>query len=406
MVWVVFFLCLSLRGGALAESAVKLSPLAVAPDWSWLAGFAGKVGRSEVQAAVRDIYSGAAGFSGVLEVGGDALRVRAAGGDWMEVPFAKGDTDGSLGMKEGRYWRKASELGVAPEGKPLQGMRITIDPGHLGGDWAKMEERYFKLNSGRAVMEGDLTLRVAKKLKPQLEKLGAEVTLLRKSDRPTTSDRPESLRTAAAADVNGQPTPERVRLHSELLFYRVSEIRARARMVNEQLKPDLVVCLHFNAEEWGEPESPQLAVRNHLHALVNGCYSERELEFEDVRSEMLERLLSGADATAIPVCEMVAERLAQEAGLPPFTYFSNNARRVGSGAYLYARNLLATRLYKAPVVFLEPYVMNSEPVWKRVQMGDYSGQRLVDGELRKSLIAEYADGVADGLSLYYSQARR
>jgi hypothetical protein len=79
---------------------------------------------------------------------------------------------------------------------------------------------------------------------------------------------------------------------------------------------------------------------------------------------------------------------------------------VGSGPFLYARNLLATRLYKAPVVFLEPYVMNSAPVWKRVQMGDYAGQRAVGGGLSKSLVNEYADGVVSGLSRYYSTARR
>ena len=78
---------------------------------------------------------------------------------------------------------------------------------------------------------------------------------------------------------------------------------------------------------------------------------------------------------------------------------------MGDGPYLYARNLLANRLYKAPVVFLEPYVMNSGPVWRRIQMGDYSGQKLVDGTLRKSLIAEYTAGVAGGLARYYRKAR-
>ena len=92
-------------------------------------------------------------------------------------------------------------------------------------------------------------------------------------------------------------------------------------------------------------------------------------------------------------------------GLPPFTYFSSNAKRIGEGPYVYARNLLANRLYKAPVVFLEPYVMNSSPVWKRVQMGDYRGLKSVDGESVPSLMSEYASGVAQGLVRYYSTQR-
>jgi hypothetical protein len=161
----------------------------------------------------------------------------------------------------------------------------------------------------------------------------------------------------------------------------------------------------LNAEEWGEPEHPQLQPRNHLHALVNGCYGARELEWDDVRSEMLAQLFERTTSEALPLTEAVVGALAEETGLPPFTYFSPNARRVGGTAYVYARNLLANRLYRAPVVFLEPYVMNSEPVWKRVQMGDYAGEKTVEGVPRKSLVSEYASGVAEGLARHYRRVR-
>jgi len=142
-----------------------------------------------------------------------------------------------------------------------------------------------------------------------------------------------------------------------------------------------------------------------MHALVNGGYSEKELEADDIRSDMLQHVFSRVAEEAVPLCETVLEAMAEETGLPPFTYFSNNVLKVGQSPYLYARNLLANRLYHAPVVFLEPYVMNSQPVWKRVQMGDYSGQKLVDGQMRKSLAAEYADGVVEGVARYYRQSR-
>jgi hypothetical protein len=221
-----------------------------------------------------------------------------------------------------------------------------------------------------------------------------------------TTARPKSLKAAAAADLSGSPNAERIRLHSELFFYRISEIRARAEAVNEKLKPDLVVCLHFNAEEWGNPENPQLIPRNHLHALVNGCYGARELEWDDVRAEMLEHLFTRTAEESVPLNETLAEALAEVSGLPPFTYFSSNAKRIGEGPYVYARNLLANRLYKVPVVFLEPYVMNSSPVWKRVQLGDYRGLKSVEGESVASILSEYASGVVDGLARYYSERRK
>ena len=43
-----------------------------------------------------------------------------------------------------------------------------------------------------------------------------------------------------------------VKRESELLFYRRHEIRRRAHIINHKIKPDLVICVHFNAESWGE----------------------------------------------------------------------------------------------------------------------------------------------------------
>jgi hypothetical protein len=120
---------------------------------------------------------------------------------------------------------------------------------------------------------------------------------------------------------------------------------------------------------------------------------------------MLSHLFSRISEESIPLSECVVETLAEETGLPPFTYFSSNAARVGGGPYVYARNLLANRLYRAPVVFLEPYVMNCGPVWRRIQLGDYSGEKVVDGIPQKSLQAEYALGVAEGLARYFRKVR-
>lgn len=390
-------------GSAFGASGARTTPLAPAPDWAWLDSWQGRITRREVLKALEEHYAPNNAASGFVEVGAHSVRIRVSGDEWREVAFGSG----GCGVEEmPRYWRRASEMGSGPDGRPLEGVRIAIDPGHLGGAWAKMEERYFRLSKGRAVVEGDMTLQVAKKLRPRLERLGAKVTLLRENDRPNTQDRPETLLEAVRGEMSGPFTPEKARLQSELFFYRISEIRARAQRVNEQIRPDMVLCLHFNAEEWGEPDNPKLAVRNHLHALVNGCYSARELAFEDVRSEMVEQLFSGTASEAIPLNEAVVTALAQESGLPPFTYFGSNAKRVGNTAYVYARNLLASRLYKAPVVFLEPYVMNSEPVWKRVQMGDYWGERVIDGVPCRSLVNEYVEGVVKGLADFYEKARR
>ena len=92
--------------------------------------------------------------------------------------------------------------------------------------------------------------------------------------------------------------------------------------------------------------------------------------------------------------------------LPPYQYPTTlTTTKVGTSGYVYARNLLATRIYRSPVVYCEPYVMNSNDVFARIQAGDYDGMRKVSGVERKSIFREYADSVADGLVEYYSKAR-
>jgi hypothetical protein len=71
--------------------------------------------------------------------------------------------------------------------------------------------------------------------------------------------------------------------------------------------------------------------------------------------------------------------------------------KIGEVEGVWARNLLANRIYEAPVVFLEPYIANSEVVYQRIQLGEYSGTKIINGELRSNLILEYAESVVYGL---------
>jgi len=399
--------------------AQRLSPLAPAPDWSRLEAFQETMTHDDFVRLLDRVYAPAGAAKGVIDVEAEEAVIKTTLTPPMDIRlrFAK---DASAVKAAPRYWRTPAQLGVAPEGQPLAGLKIALDPGHLGGNWAKMEERYFQIGESRPVTEGDMALRVARMIIPKLEALGAQVSLVRDRAEPVTKERPETLREAARAELaregvtsprenyDGMNDPGRgstVQAQSELLFYRISEIRGRAVLVNTQLKPDLVVCLHFNAEGWGDPLHPEFVPRNHLHVIVNGCYSAGELHFDDQRMEMLEKLLSNAFPEELAASESVANALAAATKLPPYSYTTGNAVRAADNPYIWARNLLANRLYHAPVVFLEPYVMNSEVVWERVQAGDYEGEQMIGGEMRPSIFREYADAVVAGLREYYAKAR-
>lgn len=382
--------------------AQRLSPLAPKPDWSDLDKYQESITREDFLFLLDGVYAPYGAWKSFIKVGGTSAGIETrTGAPPYVLRFAA--TQGSI-KPASRFWRQKAQMPARPDNMPLSGVRIALDPGHLGGKWAQMEERWFRIGSSDPVTEGDMTLLVAKLLAPRLEALGAQVWLTRSKASPVTPVRPDRLGKAAAAslaDEEKPATPDALKSETERLFYRVSEIRKRAEIVNEQIRPDLVLCLHFNAEAWGDQDHPTLTDKNHMHLLITGCMSAKELAYDDIRFTMLRKLLGRSYREELAVSESVAAAMARATGLPPYQYTNNNALKIGDSPYVWARNLAANRLFQCPVVYIEPYVMNSHAVFARAQAGDYKGKKYVGGKMQKSLYREYADGIVAGLVAYY-----
>lgn len=380
-----------------------LSTLAPPPDWSRLDPYQGILTRAEFELLLTR-------FMTTGEAWRESIRCddQAATIDTGEAPphatYRLEFRRGSLPPGHPQFWRAAAEMPPAPAGKPLDQVRIAIDPGHIGGEWAVVEERNLVVPGQPPVREGDLTLKVAKLLKPRLEALGATVLLVRERAEPLTPLRPADLEAAAAAAINSNPG-QTVATLAARLFYRTAEIRARADWVNNTLKPDLVLCLHFNADAWGSPTNPLMVDRSHLHLLVSGAYSDEEIRLADQRFSLLFKMLQGTHDEEVGLASAVASTMAAATGLPPFQYRGGSVRPIPGQPYVYARNLLANRLYECPVIYAEPYVMNAHGDYTRIQAGDYDGHREVNGALRPSIFREYADSLTQGLADYYTYQR-
>lgn len=388
-----------------------MTPLALPPDWNRLDQFQETITHDEFVSLLDLVYAPESEAPWIT-VEPEQAVIQKNATDRFLLRFAP-DIHSRKPLT--RYW--SINLVNPTADKPLCGLRIALDPGHLGGAWAKMEERWFQIGALPPITEGDMTLRVARLLARRLRVLGAKVDLVRSKPGPVTSLRPNRLQSQAQASLqnrgvtqplptySGPTDPNRERAipwEAERLFYRVAEIRERARIVNDKLKPDLTICLHFNAEPWDDPLHPTLGTKNHLHLLVNGAYSKMELGYDDVRFTMLIKLLNRAYDEELPISESVAQSLAEATGLPPYSYYSSpNAKQVGKTGYVWARNLLANRLYECPVIYIESYVMNSKEVFARVQAGAYDGVRDFGGVMRKNIYVEYADAVATGLVRHF-----
>jgi N-acetylmuramoyl-L-alanine amidase len=382
-----------LRALAVVVAAVRAAFITDAADWYALERYQQTITRPDFDRLVSQIYAPSGALTNYLIFDTNSVTV-------CSTP-AKTNALFTLRFA-------FSRSAVVPHASAIS--RIVLDPGHIGGQWARMEERFFVRNNGRPVQEAVLNLMVARLLKPQLESTGTAVFLSKNSLEPVTEKRPEDFRAEAEryAATLGRfstfPSLEReaavadaARKRAELLFYRSAEIAARSRRINEELKPDLTVCIHFNAVEWNECH--YLVDDNRLVLFVHGNYLNNELADDDQKFRLFAKLLERSHVVELSAAEALASALASATMLPPVEYGLNSgAIRVGANPYVYARNLAANRLVDGPVVYLEPYYMNNRIVYQRIQLGDYEGTRRVDGQPYKSIFREYADAVAAGLN--------
>jgi N-acetylmuramoyl-L-alanine amidase len=300
---------------------------------------------------------------------------------------------------------------------PLQGLRIALDPGHIGGAWSRMEERYFLVDRERdwPVQEGAINLYVARLLRDRLDEAGAEVIMVKDNLEPMTPLRPDELLRIA-----GQLPPPDPRFNHlpdllvessrrdaqrkavEKQFYRRAEINARADKINREINPDLTLCIHFNATGWGDEKT--LYEENGLVFFVHGNYQAGELVDDEQKYFLMSKLLERSHDQELGVTRSIADAYVAATELPPsYTVESGNMIPMGTNHYVYARNLAANRQFLGPVVFLEPYYMNNRTVYARIQAGDYDGEREIDGKKYPSIFREYADAVAAGLIAYYDR---
>jgi hypothetical protein len=383
------------RTRLLALVAVAIwNPAVSAADWSALKQYQRTISRPEFDNLLRHVYCPSGALTNYLTFTSNSVTVFSTTEKTNPPLFTLGFSAGA----------SSSTHPARPSFK-----RIALDPGHIGGEWARMEERFFERGKDRPVQEAVLNLIVARLLKTRLEAAGAQVFLTKDNFAPVTDKRPEDFHAQAEQEVSASarfdafPPPDReaahadaVRKRAELLFYRGSEIAARANLLNEKIKPDLTICLHFNAVDWDDCRN--LVDDNRLVVFTHGNYLASEVWDDDQKLRLFSKLLERSHPAELIAAEAIATALASATRLPPVDYGpSSGSVRTGDNPYVFARNLAASRLVDGPVVFLEPYYMNNRVVYQRIQLGDYEGLRDVNGVPMKSIFREYADAVADGL---------
>lgn len=339
---------------------------------------------------------------GFITITEDFALVRSATGEEYKLFFA---STRSSARPAHRYWRHRTEIAPSVRNLPLSGARIAIDPGHIGGSWAAREGRLFHGKCGTRIAEGDMNLEVAQVLKTMLNQAGARATLTRENSQPRNGQDSSIFHDRARRNLKSASlpvTPITLAREADRLLLQVAEIESRSKIVNEKIKPDMVICLHFNAEPWGSGSSPQMSKKNHLHVLVGGSYLADELSESPARLDLLRRVVEGTHIVELPLARSIARHLASETGLPPFSYgeTSRIATADPASPFVWKRNLMATRTFHCPVIYPEPFVMNNLDTITAVAAA--SGQTWCRASTKQDIFGQYARAVYKGIVEYWS----
>ncbi len=292
-----------------------------------------------------------------------------------------------------KRWREIPELPprtYVPE-KPLQGVRIAIDPGHLGGSMAtaEMEARYIKAivkGDTLAFNEGTLAWKTAKVLEMSLSQLGATVFITRKAPgysafgKTFTQWVKQDLHKAVDREVKEGRleswTAKKIKSGKDSLFifnqfFKRYELRQRAKIINE-FRPDATLIIHYNADQdsW-ERRNPQgfyeLMDFNYCMAFVPGAFMKGDLKELRDRVEFARLLVSNDLAQSVYLSRLVVEKHQELLGIAPADE-SMGIRYLKAVCLpteakgVYARNMALTRYIKGPLCYGESFCQDETKI--------------------------------------------
>ncbi len=300
------------------------------------------------------------------------------------------DTDSATGAKfeefSDSFWASVnpgllhqSEFSIfRSRPRPLEGVRIAIDPGHLGsgenGYWDLETGKYIEPDPGRKISESALAQTVSLNLAVKLRELGAQVLVTRPEDHPAQSNEPTRTDVAAYVvldflrsfdsgwfdeylnkngDIIGlEKSPGFLeRLGDEALkkaekgrvsdYFNRDELSYRAKLINE-FGADFSIGVHFDAYDSKLFQTVSDSVRGY----VAGNVSPRSFVTAQQRISVLRNWLSPAQwYGSVMLTRELVRGISAAAGVPIRTSETDfGAIRVEDGVY--ARDLRLNREIK------------------------------------------------------------
>ena len=317
----------------------------------------------------------------------------------------------------------------AKERLPLTGLKVLIDPGHMGGDeWDHNTGKYVEVN-GKKVSEGTLTLWTSLVLAERLENLGATILLTREKigtvseetypdfnvtpflnsyfqnsmddwmapylDQPIDIVR-NTIKTATEVQKAYSST-------QKMRFYITgADLEARSKMI-DSFKPDVSIIIHFDASKSDQLQS---SVQS-LEAFIPGGYGLNETGGRKAKALGLKHLLEVRRWNqTVELADQVTDSMSDSLRIPRLNIpkaFSGVRVRDG----VYTRNLyLNRRSMNGLLVYLEclhyDHVQEHPKLTKLNETGSYHGNAYQ----YPSRLNDIVDGIESGMLRYFENFQR
>lgn len=275
--------------------------------------------------------------------------------------------------------------------KSLKGLRVAIDPGHLGGEFAELEKRCVKV-LGTHLHEGDMAYLTALKMKELLEEEGAIVMVTRPAMGEGAMD--ENF----TSWLSHQPKIPVRSQKDHFIRYNREDLYVRAEKINA-FHPDLTLMLHYNSEYSEEDEVIPLIEDNYSMVFVPGAFSVHELDRERDRYEFLRLLLSDNVEQSILLGQKIAERFDRDLKVPAVEHpkLPHQLQPYCLLHYpgVYSRNLVLTRLIHSPVCYGEPLLQNHRGEAKLLTETNGEIQGVRCSKRLEEVARAYFEGIKD-----------
>jgi N-acetylmuramoyl-L-alanine amidase len=318
-----------------------------------------------------------------------AVRLAPPRGQSLPLDRWSGNGSEDDSFEDSRLLR-AAQAG-SPD-RPLAGIRIAIDPGHMGGEpWDERTGKFVRdAKTGRRLSEGILNLQTALLLEARLQALGAQVFLTRRTLIPVTSLDYESfalgefarkeLRQSSLQDwfqrtLAVAPPGERLRrafdahpevrkLFSEFsrskYFISRADLEARADAI-DAFDPDIALFIHYDTTSpSNDPTGTSPRNHNDTKAYVPGAFDPTEFASREDRAYFARHALQGSYWwQSVRLSEKIVRSLSSGLGIPLARFGGEIVKPVVPGVF--SRNLALTRRVPGRVSsFLECMFYNTQ----------------------------------------------